>query len=240
MEENKADEKKATVTEHLEELRRRILYAAVALLLGIGVGWSLSGHVLRRITSDFDLVLVQIGITEVFMTQFRIGVIIGLAVALPLILYQIAAFVVPGLTRGERALFYLFLPVALLLFLVGAAFAYLVVIPFTMRFFLEWAANQGFDVILPPMKVIDFVMGLVLPMGFVFEMPLLVAVFARLGVISARLLGRFRKYAVLLIFIMAAVLTPPDPVSQLLLAAPMLLLYEASILVARVAGKKRG
>ncbi|MEW6750185.1 MAG: twin-arginine translocase subunit TatC [Candidatus Latescibacterota bacterium] len=176
--------------------------------------------------------------TTYFMVTLEIALVGGAVLALPVILYQIWQFVAPGLLRRERRLL---VPIVLLsvgCFALGALVAYSAVLPLGLRFFLsleppemtsQWAVDE----------YVGFVVRLILAFGLVFEMPVLAFFLARIGLVTARLLRRFRSYAILAIFVVAAILTPPDPISQVLMALPLLLLYEVSIWVCAVSAKRR-
>lgn len=232
---------------HLTELRTRIIWSLVALGLGIGAALALVPTLLRAIIDQAQTVvqaaggqLFFMGLTEVFGLWFRLGVWLGIVLALPVILYQIVAFVLPALMPGERRLLFTLLPLALLLFAMGAAFGYLVLLPATLQFIL--LTSQLFDVppLLSPRGYVDLVVGICLPMGIAFELPVVVWLLASLGLISGSLLRRLRRFAVLAIVILAAFITPGgSPVDQGLMAIPLLFLYEISILIASRVERRR-
>lgn|SRR5690606_35427009 len=226
-----------TLVEHLDELRRRLITALIPwLLFSIG-GFFVAGRVLAALKGPIEqLVILTPG--EGFLIHLRLGIYIGTALASPIILYQAVAFVQPALTRDERRQLLLSLPVAFLLLVLGTAFGYWVILPFVLRFFLSFTGPD----LVPLISVssyVSFVVGTVAPFAIVFQLPVVVWVTSRLGVIDHHLLQRIRRWAIIVIFIVAAFLTPPDVVSQVLMAVPLLLLYELSILLARVGARQR-
>lgn len=175
---------------------------------------------------------------EAFFTRMYIAFMSGLFLVSPLIFYEIWAFISPGLYEEEKRFI---IPVALIsavFFVGGGLFCYYIVFHYAFQFFMSFATEQ----IVAAPKIsdyLDFVMKLLLAFGLIFEMPIFTFFLSRMGVVTAQRMRRARRYAVLVIFIVAAILTPPDVVSQLLMAVPMLILYEVSILVAVIFGKKK-
>jgi sec-independent protein translocase protein TatC len=221
--------------EHLSELRRRLLVSALAVVAASVAAYSFRDalvDLVRRPVADVPFVFLDP--PELFLANIKIAVLAGLVIAAPFIFFQIWMFVRPGLKTGERITVGLAILFGTLFFAAGALFGYLVVLPMTLRFFLQYEtgairASLSFG------RYVGFLTSLLLAFGIAFELPMLVLVLARLGIVDARRLARWRKYALLAILIVAAILTPPDVVSQLLLAGPMLVLYEISIFVARLA-----
>lgn len=232
------------VLEHLAELRRRIIYALAAVAAGVGLAAIFVHRILLVIITDLraetGIVPVQYSFADTFLTELRLAVIGGLALALPLVLYQAVAFVLPALKPWERRLLYVGLPAAVLLFLGGGAFGWYVVVPTTRAFFLRVAAGAGVQAFITPGAYIGFVMGICLPLGLAFQLPLLVGLLARIGLLSARKLSRVRKYAFLVILVLAAVLSPPDVISMALFLVPLYGLYELSIVLARAVAPDPG
>lgn len=230
-------------TEHLDELRRRLIICLVA----IGIGFALSYSFAERLFAILMRPLIQVmpageklvftALPEAFFTYFKVALISGVAFASPVILYQAWCFVAPGLYERERRAL---LPIALLstiFFLGGALFGYFVVFPFGFKFFLSFASD--YVRVMPSLREsLGFATWLLLVFGIVFETPVVILILARLGIVNAEKLRRNQKYAVLIIFIVAALLTPPDVVSQLLMAVPLLILYELGIWIAKVFAKK--
>ncbi|HEY3367134.1 MAG TPA: twin-arginine translocase subunit TatC [Symbiobacteriaceae bacterium] len=233
-----------SVFEHLTELRRRIVWAALTVVIGIVIAMAFSHPIFTWLMSTassggMQLKLIQYHFTDSFMTEFRIAIMIGLVLASPFVLFQLVAFVLPALRPNERRLLYIGLPMATGLFAIGWAFGWFVVIPITKNFFYQIATTAGIESTITPTAYIDFVMGICNPLGLAFELPLVVMILARIGLVSAQLLGRIRKFAFLGIMIIAAVLSPPDVISMMIFMVPLYGLYEVSIILAKFAGKKR-
>lgn len=224
-----------SLTDHLQELRARLIAVLIPWLLLVLAGFFLAEKWMGVLLEPLDHVVV-LSPTEGFFTALRLSVYLGTAVATPLILYHGIAFITPGLKRHERRLLLVLLPVALLLFVAGVAVGYGLVLPLALNFFLNFVAD-GIEPMISLSRYISFVIGLVLPFGIVFEMPVAVFALARLGVIGSAGMRRNRKYVWLVLLILAAVLTPPDVLSQILLFLPMAVLYELSIWIAHLAGR---
>ena len=232
-----------SITEHLRELRRRVLVCVVAILAGSVASFAFYRQIiefLSRPAYDLDsgagLELVFIEVTELLTTAVKVSFVAGFVLALPVILYQVVMFVAPGLTGRERRYLFLFMPAALLAFAAGVAFAYYVLTPPALKFLLGFS-----DVATPLIRISNFVnlmVRLLFWMGVAFETPLIMYMLALLGIVSAQRLSRFRRYWVVIAFILAAIITPTfDPVNQVLVAGPLLVLYEIGVLLARLAGR---
>ncbi|MFQ5878112.1 MAG: twin-arginine translocase subunit TatC [Acidobacteriota bacterium] len=229
--------------EHLEELRKRLLLS----LLGIGLAFGVTLVYARRILDFFlDPLVPLLGeerpvfldLTEPFILYMKVAFLASLFVAAPFVLYQAWAFISPGLYPRERRYAVPFILFASVFFLVGGAFGYYVGFPAASRFLLGVA--EGFDPALRVSSLFSFESKIILGLALVFELPTVVYFLARLGLITPGFLWRNFKYAVLVIFILAAIITPtPDVVTQCVFAAPMVILYLIGILVAHVFGRPR-
>lgn len=234
-----------TVVEHLEELRRRLIVSLVAVAGGTVAGWFLTPRllpVLLRPARDAGVQMISLAPAELFWVYLKVALLAGLVLAMPVVLYELGAFVWPGLEPRERRLTLALLPAALVLFAGGVVFAYEVMLRYLFQFFVGFR-TPGVTPSLAVGQYLSFVINVLLPFGLVFQLPVALALLALLDLVSHRFLVRNRKYAVLIIFIVAAVLTPPDPLSQLLMAVPLLGLYEVSALVVRLirpGGGRRG
>jgi sec-independent protein translocase protein TatC len=232
--------KVATILEHLQELRYRVMVSAAALAVGVGAsvypltGWFI--EVLKEPAqdrrADFDLVFFEP--LEGWTTYFRVSLLLGIAIAMPVIVYQFLAFVGPGLKQNERRWLYPIVAGASLMFLAGCAFAYFVELPPALGFLLNPPSGVG-DPLISASKYFDFVTRLLLVTGLVFELPLVVMGLAKVGVVtSGRLLGWWR-YAIIIAFVAAAIVTPSiDPVTQSLVAGPIIVLYFLGIGLAKL------
>jgi sec-independent protein translocase protein TatC len=177
-------------------------------------------------------------VQSVFIIKLEIALIFGIVLALPVIFYQIYAFVAPGLLRSERKYVWPVIIFATLSFIAGAAFAYFLIVPLALDFFLSLAPPSVTNNI-----ALDFFFGfvarLVLVFGVVFELPVVSLFLTKIGLLSPRFLKKYRRHAIVVMFILAAVLTPPDPTTQIMLAIPLLALYEATIWISYFFYKKK-
>ena len=238
------EEEKLPFTSHLEELRTRLIRVFIA----IGVGFVLAFGFKERLFNILVQPLVNVmkegetliytGLPEAFFTYLKVAFLTGLIVASPLILYQFWMFVAPGLYKNERRMM---MPIVLLssfFFIGGALFGYFIVFPWGFKFFLGFATETIRP--LPSMKeYFGFAAKLLLAFGLVFELPIVLTFMAKLGLVSVEFLKKNRKYALLLFFAGAAILTPPDVITQVMMALPLMVLYEVSIIGARIFGKKK-
>lgn len=238
-----ADDEKMSFLEHLGELRKRILWSLFAILVGLAVALNFTDRLMKLVRHPFEVAapgqkLVFLSPTEAFWVYMKVALIAGCVLALPFVLYQVWAFVSPGLHPHERRFALPFVLIGSFFFLLGATFAQLVVIPFAMRFLVSFPGPD-----LAPMisigAYVDFVLKFTLGFGVVFELPVALTLAARVGLVTPEFLAKNRKYAILINFILAAVLTPtPDVFNQTLMAAPMILLYELGIISARIFGRR--
>jgi len=236
MAEAMAEEKEMTVVEHLEELRERLLKSAIALAGTTLLSLLFASRFLKMLIAPAgDIKPIFLRPTEGLILYMRVAFVSGVALAMPVILYQAIRFILPGLKADERRHLYILLPGATLLFLLGVAFAYFAMLPFALRYLLKFGSDIA-EAKWAVGEYVSFVTNLMFWMGVVFETPLLVFFLAKLGIVTPKMLSRSRKYAVLATAVLAAVITPtPDPFNMLLLMAPLLLLYEFGILLARLA-----
>jgi sec-independent protein translocase protein TatC len=241
----KADEKVSFI-QHLEELRYRLIVCLMAVFAGTIVAYVFKEEIFKFIATPLlhalppgDQQLIFTGLLEAFMVYLKASFFAGLMAAVPVILYQFYAFVAPGLYPHERRLVVPFVFFASLFFVGGAIFGYYVVFPYGFQFFVGFGGE--FIKPLPSMKeYLSFATFLLLAFGIVFELPIFMFFLARLGIVDPRILKKGRRYAIPVIFIVAAILTPgPDPISQCLMAGPLIVLYELGIWVSILFGKKR-
>jgi len=238
------DEKKLPLTGHLQELRKRLIISFIAVGAGFIFCYSFADSIFNILASPLMKVMPKGGsliftsVAEAFFTYMKVAFIAGIILVSPFVLYQIWAFVAPGLYQKEKKYVIPFVLGGTLFFALGVLFAYFVAIPVGFKFLLGYATD--FIKPLPSMKeYLSFSIKFLLAFGLVFEFPVVLVLLARIGVVDAKTLARQRKYAYLLIFIFGAVITPPDVISQLLMALPLIGLYELSILFARFFGKKK-
>lgn len=228
--------------EHLGELRTRIVRSLMAVLVGLVITFPASKYIvdfLARPIAATGHPLVFLAVTEAFWVQMKVALIAGLFFASPVILWQVWAFVSPGLYAHEKKYAAPFVVVGSLLFIGGGAFSLKVVTPYAVQFLLAYA-RPGLQPMISIGSYVDFLLKFTLAFGLVFELPLAITLAARMGVVTPKTLARNRKYAVLGAFVAAAVLTPtPDAFNQALMAGPLIVLYEVGILCARIFGGRR-
>lgn len=224
-----------TLMEHLGELRGRLFKAVLALLAGTAVGMVFSERLLQFIIMPYGETLMVTAPTEGITNVFVVSLTLGAALAMPVIVYQILAFVMPGLLPNERKWIYLSVPTATGLFLLGAAFAWFVMLP-TAIGFLTNVYPSVFKYDLKPDEYVPFITGVVFWIGVAFEMPLIIFVLAKANVVSARALAKQWRFAIVIVAVIAALITPtPDPINMSIVMTPLLLLYVLSIGMASVA-----
>ena len=218
--------------DHLEELRHRLIVIVAGVAVGFAASYGFSQQILFFLQRPLPTKLVFIAPTEAFLVNIKVALYAALFLSAPLILFEVWKFVAPGLYEHERRYSYPFLIISTVLFLVGGFFAYFVILPVVLHFLI----TQGGDLWKPTITLssyLAFCMKLILAAGLLFEFPVLMYFLTKVGVVTPEFLVKNRKYALLAAFIIAAVLTPPDVFSQILLAIPLFLLFEVSILVAK-------
>jgi sec-independent protein translocase protein TatC len=234
---------KIPFTAHLEELRRRLIICFIAVAVGFALSYGFKERLFDILTQPLIAVmaegetLIYTGLPEAFFTFLKVSFLTGLMLASPVIIYQFWMFVAPGLYDREKRLLIPIVLLSTIFFIGGALFGYFIVFPFGFEFFLGFATETIRP--LPSMKeYLSFSAKLLLAFGLVFELPLVITFLAKLGIVTVPFLKKNRKYAILLFFVGAAILTPPDVVTQVMMAVPLMVLYEISIIGARIFGKK--
>ena len=231
--------------EHLEELRQRILWSLGALVLATGIGFFLATtfDVIGFLTQPVlpfleDRRLAYLHPTEPFMVTLKVGVFLGVLIALPVIFFHFWKFVAPGLVEREKKVFLPALFASVGLFVGGAAFAFYGVMPLALRFFLSFG-KASLEPVITINEYFSFAIRMTLMFGAVFEMPLIVLALTWAGVLSPRLLKKYRRHAIAVLAILSAVLTPADVFSMLLMLVPMYLLFEISVAGASLIERRR-
>ena len=235
------EDEKLPFTSHLEELRKRLITSFIAIGVGFVISFGFKERLFGILVQPLINVmkegenLIYTGLPEAFFTYLKVSFLSGLIVASPILLYQFWMFVAPGLYRKERRLMVPIVILSSFFFIGGALFGYFVVFPWGFKFFLGFATDTIRP--LPSMKeYFGFSAKLLLAFGLVFELPLVLTFMAKLGIVSVEFLKKNRKYALLLFFAGAAILTPPDVITQVLMAMPLMVLYEVSIIGAKIFG----
>jgi sec-independent protein translocase protein TatC len=248
-EQHDIDATKAPLIDHLIELRRRLMWSLAAIFAAFVVCFWFAKPIYNlllwpyRVAAGVDvpIELIYTAPQEFFFTQVKLALFGAIFIAFPVIAAQLYMFVAPGLYRAERKAFLPFLIATPVLFLLGAALVYFVAMPLAMTFFLSMQQTGDVEILLTAKvsEYLSLIMTLILGFGICFQLPVLLTLLARAGLVTSDQLKRYRRHAILAVFVAAAVLTPPDPVSQIALALPTLLLYELSIFAVRMAEKKQ-
>jgi sec-independent protein translocase protein TatC len=239
------DEKKAPLTTYLQEIRKRLILSFIAVGVGFVICYSFSDSIFDILAAPLikimpsENTLIFRTVAEAFFTYMKVGFVAGLMLASPFVLYQIWGFVSRRLDQDKKRYVLPFVLAGSFFFALGIFFGYFVALPFGCKFLLKYATKS----IRPLMDMnayLSFSVRFLLVFGLVFEFPMLLLVLARIGAINAKMLAQKRRYAILLIFIFALVIAPPDFISQVLMALPLMGLYEVSILLCKIFEKKPG
>lgn len=226
------DHGEMSLVNHLEELRRRIIICLIAVGISSVISYFYAQELVHFITAPAGK-LYYMNPAEAFFTYLKVSFFAGFLISLPVLLHQVWSFVVPALTNNERTAVGLLVPASVVLFFGGLAFSYYLVLPAGIKFFMGFATEE-----LQPLfslgQYLSFVISFLLPFGFIFELPLFILVLAKLGFISSAFLVAKRKIVLVLSFIIGAVISPtPDVFSQTMVAIPIVVLYEVSILIVK-------
>lgn len=227
-----------TLQEHLEELRKRVIRSALAVLAGIVVGIAVAFPLIEIVAKQagVDTATLQIiSPTEPFTVYFKVVLYVAIAVAMPVLIYQLMQFVSPGLTRRERRMVISAIPFVMVMFVLGVLFAFFVLVPNALDF-LSTFGDRVFEWNPRAEEILTFYMRLMLGVGLAFELPVVMLALAMVGAVTARQFARVRKFAFLLGMVAAAIITPtPDPFNMMLVGLPIYGLYEFGIILARLA-----
>ena len=241
---NDPSDDKMPFTAHLEELRRRLTICAISVGLGFVGCYIFAKQLFNLLVAPLVAALpegsklIYTALPEAFFTYLKVAFVAGLLLASPMIFFQLWKFVAPGLYANEKKYVIPFVVSSSVLFIGGALFGYAVVFPFGFQFFLGYTTDT--IQALPSLKqYFSFSIKLLIAFGLVFELPIITFFLAKMGVVTAAGMRKQRKIALVVIFAAAAIFTPPDVVTQIMMAVPLAVLYEASIIIAKVFGKKK-
>ena len=229
---------------HLEELRKRLVVCAIGVGAGFVIAYIFSERLFQLLVAPLKAVmpegdqLIFTNLPEMFFAYIKVAFIAGIMAASPLIFYQLWMFIAPGLYRKEKKMAIPFVISSTILFVGGALFGYFVVFPFGFKFFIGFS-NEYVKALPSVKQYFSFSMKLLFAFGAVFELPVIIFFLSKMGIVTPQFLRQKRKYAILLTFALAAILTPPDVITQCMMAGPLIVLYEIGILVSRIAQKKK-
>ncbi len=227
---------------HLRELRNRILICVLLLLAVFGLCLSFAPRIVTALTDmgkQFNYVYVYIAPQELFLVYMNVALVGAVVVCFPVLAYQIYAFCSPGLSAKERTYISGALIAGALCFLLGVAFAYFISLPFMLRFLIQFTGEVDVSASISIQSYVSFLLTVFVIFGLVFELPVVSVLLTGLGLVRAEWLVKGRKIMIVVIFVLAAIITPPDIVSQVMVAVPMLGLYELSIVLSRAVGKMK-
>lgn len=235
--------------EHLVELRRRLIHSAIGIVLGTGVGLLLSKHFITFVVQPMHMALRSAGLADnLYYTSpagyvslvINLGLYLGIAIAMPYVLYQVWLFVAPGLFKHERNAVAGFIVSSMFLFLCGVAFAYYIMLPTTLKFLINFANEGPIKPLISINEYFDLTLMILLGLGVVFELPVLIFILSLFGIVTPKFLLKNFRYAMVIITVAAAIITPtPDATTMLVFMAPMILLYFLGVLVSYVVLKRK-
>jgi sec-independent protein translocase protein TatC len=239
-------EEKSPFTEHLSELRTRLIHCFIAVGIGFVAAYFFKEDLFKILTAPLIKAMgdgehskmIFTGLPEDFFTYIKVAFLAGFVVATPVIFYEFWMFVSPGLYRTEKKYLIPVVMLSLMFFAMGSSFGYFIVFPYGFQFFLSFATDTIYA--MPSMKeYLSFAAKMLLAFGLIFELPIVITFMTRMGLVTIPFLTKNRKYAALLFFVLAAIITPPDVITQIMMSVPLMVLYEISIIGARIFGKKQ-
>lgn len=235
------NQQELTVIEHIEELRKRLVLSAVFFVISLIGAFFLAKPLityLQATSTDHNLQLHAFNVTAPLMIYIQMTFLISLIITSPIILYQIWAFVSPGLRDIERRATLSYIPYSFILFLAGLAFSYFILFPYMMNFMMLLSNDLEIEQTIGINEYFSFLFRITLPFGFLFQMPIIMLFLSRIGLLNPIWMVIFRKYAYFVLFVLAALITPPELLSHLIVTVPLFILYEISIFVARYGYRK--
>lgn len=234
-------QKELTVVDHIEELRKRIIFVLVFFLFAMILGLFIARPLVLFLQSAPEAQNIPMNafkLTDPFKVYLKFAFISALIITSPLALYQMWAFISPGLYKNERRITLGYIPISVILFLGGLAFSYFLLFPFVIKFIGTLSALLNINEMYGINEYFSFLLQLTLPFGFLFQLPIIIMFLTRLGILTPMLLVNIRKYAYFVILVIAGLITPPEIISHLMVTFPLILLYEVSIIISRVSYKK--
>lgn len=230
-----------TVVEHMEELRKRLLFVAIFFVMALFVGFYTAKPLIRYIQrSDLaeSFTMNAFSPVDPLTVYLQVTFIVAAVIVSPLLLYQLWAFITPGLHETERKATLKYIPYAFILGIGGIAFAYYILFPFVMSFMQDLSNDLNIVPTIGINEFFSFLIKLVVPFGLIFQLPVVTLFISRLGIINPKLMVKFRKYAYFVLIVISVLLAPPDLVSNIIIAIPLFILYEISIVISRIGYRK--
>lgn len=230
-----------SVIEHITELRKRLVIVVVFFFLAVIAGFLLSGPIIKYLQHTDEaksLTLNAFNLTDPLMVYMKFAFIIAFVITSPIILYQLWSFVSPGLSEKERKVTLSYIPVSVFLFLLGLSFSYFILFPFVIDFMERISNDLDVNQVIGINEYFSFLIQLTFPFGLLFQLPVVIMFLTRLGIVTPMFLSSVRKYAYFVLLVIAALITPPELASHLMVSIPLFVLYEISIWVSRITYRK--
>jgi sec-independent protein translocase protein TatC len=232
------EDKNLHVIEHLEELRKRLIITVVTFLLFLVLSFIFVKDIYNWLVKDLDFKLAVLGPSDILWVYFMLAAVVGIAATIPVAAHQLWLFIRPALSKSEKNVTLSYIPALFILFLAGISFGYFIVLPLVLNFLISLSGDM-FTTFFTIEKYFKFVLHLTVPLGFLFELPVIVMFLTSLGIINPIALSKARKYAYFVLIIVAVLLTPPDIISDFIVTIPLLLLYEGSITLSTFVYKRK-
>ena len=229
--------KEMSLLEHITELRRRLVITFFFFVLFVAAGFFLAKPLIIYLQQTDETKLLTLNafkLTHPLFVYGQLAFIIGAVLTSPLVLYQLWAFISPGLYEKERKVTLSYIPISIILFLGGIAFSYFILFPFVVDFMTRVSDDLNVNQVIGIHEYFQFLLQLTLPFGLLFQMPVVIMFITRLGLVTPMFLAKIRKYAYFVLFVIAALITPPELLSHLMVSVPLLILYEISIVISRI------
>lgn len=230
-----------SVIEHITELRKRLVIVVVFFFLAVIAGFLLSGPIIKYLQHTDEaksLTLNAFNLTDPLMVYMKFAFIIAFIITSPVILYQLWSFVSPGLYEKERKVTLSYIPISVILFLTGVSFSYFILFPFVIEFMERISNDLDVNQVIGINEYFSFLIQLTLPFGLLFQLPVVIMFLTRLGIVTPMFLSKVRKYSYFILLVIAALITPPELASHLMVSIPLFILYEISIWVSKITYRK--
>lgn len=228
-------------TDHLEELRNRIVITGIFFVIASVVGLFISQPLIRIIQNASllqDIPMNAFSPADPFKIYMKMSFLLGFIITIPMILYQMWAFISPGLLERERKITLTYIPIAFILFIAGICFSYFILFPFVIKFMVTLSENMDIQTTIGINEYFQFLFQITIPFGLLFQLPVVMLFITRLGIITPQCLVKIRKYAYFVLLVIAGIITPPDLISHLMVTVPLFILYEISLFISKIGYKQ--